>query len=221
MINLKENKFVILIYNKLNGYKSKIKGSNNCVKYNKSVLKKTQISINGNNCRVSIGNNSRIINSRIFILGENQKVNIGYNCKIKNSTLWIEDEKCTINIGDNTTIEGAHIAVTEPESQISLGEDCMLSGNIDIRNGDSHSIIDIASNERINYAEDIIIGNHVWIGNNVQILKGVRIGEDSIIGTRTVVTKDIKPNTIVVGTPAKVVREGVTWNRERIYKTKE
>jgi acetyltransferase-like isoleucine patch superfamily enzyme len=64
--------------------------------------------------------------------------------------------------------------------------------------------------KRINYARDINIGKHVWIGAYVNILKGVTIGDNSIIGIRSIVTKNIPQNCIALGVPAKVIRENVT-----------
>ena len=54
---------------------------------------------------------------------------------------------------------------------------------------------------------DIVIGNDVWIGYEAVIMAGVHIGDGAIIGTRTVVTKDVPPYTIVGGIPAKEIRK--------------
>lgn len=57
------------------------------------------------------------------------------------------------------------------------------------------------------YARPIVIGNGVWVGGNVDIMGGVTIGENSIIGAGSVVTKSIPPNVIAAGTPCRVIRE--------------
>ncbi|MDI6838028.1 MAG: acyltransferase, partial [Rhizobiaceae bacterium] len=54
------------------------------------------------------------------------------------------------------------------------------------------------------------------LAENVRVLKGVVIGDGSIIGTCSVVTKDIPPESLAIGTPARVVRDGVTWSHELI-----
>lgn len=56
---------------------------------------------------------------------------------------------------------------------------------------------------------EVIIGDNVWIGDNVVILPGVHIGDGSIIGANAVVTHDIPPNSIAVGSPARVIKQ---WN---------
>lgn len=96
---------------------------------------------------------------------------------------------------------------------IRIGDDCMLSENIDIWNTDSHHIINENGNV-INKNKPIIIGNHVWIGKNCSILKGVIVGDNSIIGMSSVVTKNVDKNSIYVGNPAKKVKEGINWTRD-------
>lgn len=54
---------------------------------------------------------------------------------------------------------------------------------------------------------DVIIGNDVWIGTEALILSGVRIGDGAVIGTRSVVTRDVSPYSIVVGNPARCVKK--------------
>lgn len=60
-------------------------------------------------------------------------------------------------------------------------------------------------------SKPITIGNHVWIGENVMILKGVTIGDGAIIGAGSLVTKDIPPRCLALGSPAKVIRENIEW----------
>lgn len=70
---------------------------------------------------------------------------------------------------------------------------------------------------RINPAEDIEIGNHVWIGHRVLIQKGVRIPNNTVIGTGAIVTKKFdETNTILAGVPSKVVKHNINWLTERL-----
>ena len=57
----------------------------------------------------------------------------------------------------------------------------------------------------------IVIGDHVWIGVNATILKGVRIGSGAVIAAGAVVVRDVAPNSLVGGVPARVLKENVTW----------
>lgn len=59
---------------------------------------------------------------------------------------------------------------------------------------------------QLNSKGETIIGNKVWLGDNVVVLSGVKIGNNSIIGANSVVTKDIPSFSIAVGSPAKVIK---------------
>ncbi|HEY2721597.1 MAG TPA: acyltransferase [Chitinophagaceae bacterium] len=193
-----------------------ISGKNNIV-INKGVLFDVKYDILGNDNRVEIKQGAVLSNILIYIRGDRHQLTIGNDCRIKGGSIWFEDNDCRVEIGQKTTIESAHLAVTEPGRKIMIGEDCMFSNAIELRTGDSHSIIDISTGKRINPAQDIIIGNHVWVGAHSIILKGVHIGDNSIIGTNSLVTKDVPAHSISAGIPAKILRDNIDWRRERIY----
>jgi acetyltransferase-like isoleucine patch superfamily enzyme len=200
------------------GNRKNISGSNNIVQANSSILKNVIFDIVGNNNTIFIDKESQLNGVTIFMRGSNHNIHIGKRCKFnRGSSLWFEDNNCVLKIGDNTSIEDAHIALTEPNSQIHIGSDCMLAYDIDIRSGDSHSIIDLETRKRINCAKNIEIQNHVWIAAHTRILKGVIIQENSVVATGAIVTKNVPANSIVAGNPAKVVKTGITWDRQRIY----
>ena len=203
--------YLIILKNKKN-----ILGKGNIIKYSGSYLNGLIIKIRGNNNSIIIGRETILENSIIFINGDNHKLLIGNKNMIKNTEFWFEDVSCLISSGQKTKIYGAHIAVTEPNSSIIIGQNCLFSSQIDIGNGDSHSIIDCDTNKRINLAKNINIGNNVWIGKGASILKGTVIGNDSIIGTKSVVTNSISSNCIAAGFPAKIIRKNIYWKGERI-----
>lgn len=82
----------------------------------------------------------------------------------------------------------------------------MFSKGIHIATTDSHSIIDIESGNRTNPAQDIIIGNHVWLGYCANVNKGVSIGDNVVVAGHSVVTKSIPANSIVAGVSARIVK---------------
>lgn len=92
----------------------------------------------------------------------------------------------------------------------------MFSNSIIVRTSDSHPIFD-EDGKRSNPAKDVEIGNHVWIAPNSKVMKGVTIGEGSIIGSDTIVTKDIPESCLAVGHPAHVVKTNVKWTRDRLF----
>ena len=120
-----------------------------------------------------------------------------------------------IEIGENTFIGPSHIACTEDGNSIVIGKNCMFSSNINIRTGDSHSILDAEGN-RINHGQSVAIGDHVWIGEGAKIMKGVQIQKDTIVASGAIVTHSFPSNVILAGNPAKCIKEGVNWNEKRI-----
>jgi acetyltransferase-like isoleucine patch superfamily enzyme len=215
-------KAVVKLKNILSGkqefYSYKVKGRYNNIRTNTSILKSTSIDIAGNRNEIVFGKGTMANDLEIFIKGNNNKIIIGDNCRfVKGGILWIEDDGCQIIIGKLTSFISAHLAATESNSKIIIGEDCMFAYDIDVRTGDSHSILDMYSGKRINYASDVRIGNHVWIAAHTIILKGVQIKDNCIVGSGSVVTKSCdESNVIYAGNPAVVVKKNIDWSRERI-----
>ena len=178
-------------------------------------LRKNKIKISGNNNILYIGKNSLLRDSNIFIKGNNNIIYIGDDCVVNNTSIILDNEGSEIRIGNKTSIAKVQIVSLEPY-KIEIGENCMLSYDIEIRNTDSHKIYDKNTNERINEGSSINIGNHVWLGMRAIILKGVTIGDNSIVAAGSIVTKDVKANTIVSGNPAKQIKENVYWTREEV-----
>ncbi len=120
-------------------------------------------------------------------------------------------EKSRILIGNNCDMSNAFLMASSGKS-IRIGDDCLFSDRVDIRTTDSHRIFD-RHGETINPDADVEIGSRVWLGKGVTIMKGVTIGDDVVIGAQSVVTGDIPANCVAAGIPARVIREGTTWQR--------
>lgn len=115
--------------------------------------------------------------------------------------------------GLNASAGDARCTIFGEKRSLYIGEDAMLSWAIDMRTGEAHALIDLATREVINDPRDITIGPHVWVGHNVVISRGVEIGTGAVVGACSVVTRPIPPYCAVAGVPARVVRENVTWAR--------
>jgi len=203
----------------INNTKKRISGKGNEINYKYSILSAVKININGNNNIIDIEPECIIKGLSIIIIGDNHRIKIGRECKINRGGLFrLVDADGELKVGNKTTIESAHIAITEQGSKIEIGDDCMLAYDIDIRTGDSHAIFDSKTNERINYAKDVLIRDHVWIAAHCFILKGVLIPSNSIVATGSVVTKTFSQEgegIILAGNPAKIVKTGIIWMRDR------
>ena len=87
---------------------------------------------------------------------------------------------------------------------IVIGDACMIAHGVYISDADWHGIYDRA--EPVGNTKPVVLEDNVWIGDSAIICKGVTIGENSIIGAGAVVTKNVPPNSIFAGNPAKLVK---------------
>lgn len=79
---------------------------------------------------------------------------------------------------------------------------------------DFHAILNLETCRRINHAKDIIIGNHVWLGRNVNVMKGANITDDVVVGMSSMVSSAITvPHSVYAGVPVRIIKEGVSWRR--------
>lgn len=114
-----------------------------------------------------------------------------------------------LSVGDDSFI--GHGCVFATARRIEIGAHCLIAAGVRIADYDGHPIDpELRRSGASSSAEDVrpvSIGDDVWIGNGALILKGVRIGDRSVIGARSVVTKDVPPDTVVAGHPATIVRD--------------
>lgn len=152
-------------------------------------------------------------------LGRNSTLKIGDRCRITGSiTVGFSS---SIILGNDVYATGKLALRAVETTNIEIGDDCLFGSNVSIRTSDGHPIYDTQTRARINKSESITIGNHVWIADDALILKGATIGDASVIGAKSVVSKDVGPNSVAAGNPARVVRTGVTWEHSPQHHTEE
>jgi acetyltransferase-like isoleucine patch superfamily enzyme len=114
-----------------------------------------------------------------------------------------------IEIGDHAFVGDA--CTFSAAAHIRVGKHCLVSALVRIHDNDGHPLDPERRrrNEPIrpDEAAPVVIEDNVWIGAGATVLKGVRIGENSVIGTGAVVTADVPANAVVAGNPARVVKE--------------
>ncbi len=195
----------------------RISGRGNKIIHGQAILSSVIFDIEGNGNIIRIADRCLLKGVLFRLRGNHHEIDIKEGCRFqRGGSLWLEDDNGRLTIGKETTFEDVHIAVTEPGSKVIIGQDCMFAYDIDIRTGDSHSIIDRTTGVRINAARDVTIGNHVWVAAHAIILKGVTIADDCVIGTGSVVVDSLaEPGVIAAGNPAKVIKRQITWTRRR------
>ena len=204
------------VYNLGNRFRVRKTGNNNRIIAPCGLLNKTSIRINGSNNTVVIGEFARLNGASICINGSFNHITIGDWSYLGGTDLFIEDDGGSIVIGSRTKFLGkTHLAVIEGTS-ITIGEDCLFSSDIQLRTGDSHSILDLQG-RRINASENIVIGDHVWIGTKAFLNKGAGVASHSIVGACAMVTKVFEePHCVLAGVPARIVKREVDWSIRRI-----
>ena len=146
-----------------------------------------------------------------FYRSINSSISIGRNCEFRSkatSNLIGINRPCIVStllpgakiiIGNNCGFSGSVIGAFD---SIILGENVRCGANTLITDSDWH-----LDDNRSSKPKPILIENNVWLGEGVKVLKGVTIGENSIIGAGSVVTKNIPANVIAAGNPAKIIKQ--------------
>lgn len=139
--------------------------------------------------KISIGSNCTFLSRR-----NSNLIGINRPCSISTQT-----ESAVILIGINCGFSGTVIGAFK---KIQIGNNVRCGSNTLITDSDWHTD-DFRSGEN----KEVIIADNVWLGEGVKVLKGVTIGENSVIGAGSVVVKSIPANVIAAGNPCKVIRE--------------
>lgn len=103
------------------------------------------------------------------------------------------------------------------DGHIYIGDKVMIGPNVTIATA-NHPINSGLRSKAMQYNRDVHIGNNVWIGAGAVIVPGVTVGDNSVIGASSIVTKDIPANVVAVGNPCRVLREIGERDEEFYYK---
>lgn len=159
---------------------------------------------------IQAGKNISFIGRTIFYKEIQSEIRIGNNCIFNSSSffnfrginhcciLQTGAENAEINIGDNCGFSGVSII---SKYKVTIGNHVNIGANSAIGDCDDHP--DLYKTK----PAPVFIKDNVWIGMNVIILKGVTIGENTVIGAGSIVTKDIPANVVAAGNPCKVIKQ--------------
>ena len=111
----------------------------------------------------------------------------------------------SVRIGEGTIVSNNVTIVAQ--QQVEIGRRCLIGDHLYITDSDFHDISPETRHTGPGKTAPTIIADNVWIGSRAIILKGVSIGENSVIAAGSVVTKNVPPNSIFGGNPAKHIRD--------------
>lgn len=117
---------------------------------------------------------------------------------------FICDYGYNIEIGEN--FYSNHNLVILDANKVKFGDNVFIAPNCGFYTA-GHPLDYETRNKGLEYAKPIEVGNNVWIGGNVVVLLGVKIGDNVVIGAGSIVTKDIPSNSVAVGNPCRVIKE--------------
>lgn len=194
----------IIIFSVIKGMKY------NVLNAEEGLIKKSKLVVAGRRNEIIL-NNCEIFNCNIYLRGEGHRLVIEDGVRLHNVSIRIIGWDNLIHISSGSTFGSGQVVCGGKGISIKVGKNCMFAGGTDIWSTDTHSVLQ--DGVLVNEPKSITIGDHVWCGKDVAILKGVTIGDNAVIGMRSLVTKDIRPGTLNVGSPAKEIREGIEWTR--------
>jgi len=167
---------------------------------------------------VRVASSARFFGTPIVSLARSSTITIGERCSLasdsKYTALGVNHPiilrtlrpNAAISVGSDTGISGASICAG---IEVSIGERCLIGANVIIADTDFHPVDPTdrryCGDDRNIAVKPVIIEDNVFIGANTIVLKGVRIGQNSVVGAGSTVTRDVPPNSVVAGNPAHVV----------------
>ena len=166
---------------------------------------------------VSVGEGSSVYRWRLSLGAGRTRNRVAIGChSIVQCRITFDGHQGQVRVGDRTYIGASNIVC---HTQVSIGSDVIISWGVTVVDHDSHSVswplrsadveqwrLGRKSWEHV-AVRPVNIGDKVWIGFGVSILKGVTIGEGAVVGACSVVSRDVPAYSVVAGNPAQVVRQ--------------
>lgn len=173
-------------------------------------IKNVDIHWHGDNNTFTIKKPSNIAKMEIHFYGNNNNIVIGEKAR---GSFYIRLYYDNNNIIFGNRVDALCLCILLHSDTLKIGDNCLFSNMINIMT-DGHSVIDENTKELLNPPKhNIVIGNHVWVGQGVGILKNAKIPDNSIVAHSAIVTKPFEErNVVIAGNPAKIVKRGINWN---------
>jgi acetyltransferase-like isoleucine patch superfamily enzyme len=185
-----------------------VKGQGKCIVYKKSALKihrTAKIQIDKGTLRINDKWTSNDPFPLVLSMGKNARLIVKDSFRIYSGGRIYINNDAELILGHGYFNNNLNLACFQ---KIEIGMNCLIADNVTIRDSDNHVLLI----QGFVKTKSVKICDHVWIGMNSTILKGVTIGKGAIIAAGSVVTKDIPEKCLAGGVPARILRENVEWN---------
>lgn len=167
------------------------------------------------------GSGNRLVVDQAASLG---KLTIMFDCNGGLCVLGANQFKGTIRIGEESGVFiGDGVTCTAPcfisaaeRASVTIGKDCMLASRNELRADDAHPIFSVETGARVNFPKSIVVGEHVWLAAGAILLGGAHIGDGCVVGLGSLVKAEFPNNCVIAGTPAKIVRQDIAWERPHL-----
>lgn len=149
--------------------------------------------------RFEIGRDAKVVLGRWSWLGHGTKVR-AHEGEVRIGAKSVLGQECTIS----------------SYQHVSIGRECIIADRVMLIDFD-HGVVEVERPIRLQgiYKRDVRVGNNVWIGYGAALLRGVTVGDNAIVGTSSVVTRDVADDAVVVGAPAREIRRREAPRRMR------
>ena len=174
-----------------------------------------RIACGGPDTLLFIDNRAGSLNAVIRVLGRGCTLLFNGDADVTLPTLFLRSDRQFVFWGTGASAVDCSVEIEGAGQGLIVGDDALIANGVWIRNHDMHALHDLDSGRRLSRNPvTTIMERHVWLGQDSLLLGCSRIGAGSVVGARALVKGALPACAVAVGTPARVIRTGVSWGRD-------
>lgn len=181
-------------------------------------LDNSTVQFQGKNNILVVEENVRLSDSSIRFCGDDALIVLSQSKKHAYKIRIDAWQGTTVFFGSDNYFNGSLHAIVSERQNLIVGSKGVFSFGIWIRTADPHIIYDSNTKKRINLSRSVMIGDHVWLGQNCLLLKGTTIGSGSIISANCVMAgKKVESNAVYAGNPGRKLKSGIFFSGKSVH----